>query len=150
MPRTAVAQKMKDDNVGDDKCAVMAGQIATPKPAYYEATPAVTKGAHGAAAENWASGGSTGTRWTPKVRSGPCTRRNTFASPFDKSSRDFARGKSAFGERAPIVQSRRSVATAVVEKKIAPKERALRAARHERGDHAGQARRLRGRALPVS
>ena len=40
VPRTAVAQKMKDDGIVPDKCAVMAGQQATPvRIATTKATP---------------------------------------------------------------------------------------------------------------
>ena len=123
VPRTAVAQKMKDDNVASDKCAVMAGQIATPKPAFItKATPQKEKARS-------APPPRTGFRrlhWNaldPQSAERSLYATDHLASPFDKSSRDFARLKSAFGERAPIVQSRRSsvVSTTVVEKKIAPK-----------------------------
>ena len=151
VPRTAVAQKMKDDNVAADKCAVMAGQQATPvRPLIVtKATPQKEKARS-------APPPRTGFRrlhWNaldPQSAERSLYATEHLASPFDKSSRDFARLKSAFGERAPIVQSRRSRCYDYDRREEnSPQRQFGRAARHERGDHAGQARRLRGRALPV-
>ena len=62
VPRTAVAQKMKDDGVVADKCAVMAGHVATPKPASItKATPRHKRRARRRRPE-LGSDGSTGTR----------------------------------------------------------------------------------------
>ena len=124
VPRTAVAQKMKDDNVASEKCAVMAGQGNAPvRIATTKATPQKEKARS-------APPPRTGFRrlhWNaldPQSAERSLYAAEHLASPFDKSSRDFARLKSAFGERAPIVQSRRSAVstTAVVEKKVAPQK----------------------------
>lgn len=121
VPRTAVAQKMRDDGIGAEKCAIMAGQPATLTPKKVAAATQKSPSKEKARTAPSARNGFRRLHWNSLDHSSAeksLYAADQLASPFDTSSRDFARLRSAFGARAPPVERRRSITT---EKRPAPK-----------------------------